>query len=179
MKIGIQALLFLGIQSSLSSTTTTTTTLAFSPSSNIISINASSKTSSKTLLQLQPKHYNHNENVKKNQTSNIFSSLLHENVKNIMTTATMAAAIWVSPLMLIHPDVGVTSNQMIHNNFVADAKEMASGSGSRVNKDPESLLRYGLPIPKDKEVRYVYIIIIIIVVVVVHIIIIVYIYSML
>ena len=156
MKIGIQALLFLGIQSSLSSTTTTTTTLAFTPSSNIISINASSssKTSSKTLLQLQPKHYNHNENVKKNQTSNIFSSLLlHENVKNIMTTATMAAAIWVSPLMLIHPDVGITSNQMIHNNFVADAKEMASGSGSRVNKDPESLLRYGLPIPKDKEVR--------------------------
>jgi len=30
---------------------------------------------------------------------------------------------------------------------------MASGSGSRVNKDPESLLRLGLPIPKDKEVR--------------------------
>jgi hypothetical protein len=34
---------------------------------------------------------------------------------------------------------------------VANAKEMASGSGSRVNKDPESLLRYGLPI-QNKEV---------------------------
>jgi len=32
------------------------------------------------------------------------------------------------------------------------AKEMASGTGSRVNKDPESLLRYGLPI-QNKEVR--------------------------
>jgi hypothetical protein len=33
------------------------------------------------------------------------------------------------------------------------AKEMASGSGSRVNKDAESLLRLGLPI-KDKEVSW-------------------------
>jgi hypothetical protein len=33
----------------------------------------------------------------------------------------------------------------------AVAKEMASGSGSRVNKDPESLLRYGLPI-NNKDV---------------------------
>jgi hypothetical protein len=35
--------------------------------------------------------------------------------------------------------------------MTAHAKEMASGSGSRVNKDPESLLRYGLPI-SNKEV---------------------------
>lgn len=35
---------------------------------------------------------------------------------------------------------------------MANAKEMASGTGSRVNKDPESLLRYGLPID-NKEVR--------------------------
>lgn len=41
----------------------------------------------------------------------------------------------------------------IRTSVVADAKEMASGSGSRVNKDPESLLRLGLPIPKDKELR--------------------------
>jgi hypothetical protein len=34
---------------------------------------------------------------------------------------------------------------------VAVAKEMASASGSRVNKDAESLLRYGLPI-NNKEV---------------------------
>jgi hypothetical protein len=36
----------------------------------------------------------------------------------------------------------------------AFAREMASGSGSRVNKDPESLLRYGLPI-SNPEVRLV------------------------
>lgn len=41
----------------------------------------------------------------------------------------------------------------IRTSVVVQAKEMASASGSRVNKDPESLLRYGLPIPKDKEVR--------------------------
>jgi len=37
-------------------------------------------------------------------------------------------------------------------SYTAMAKEMASGSGSRVNKDPESLLRLGLPI-NNKEVR--------------------------
>ena len=35
--------------------------------------------------------------------------------------------------------------------MTAQAKEMASGTGSRVNKDAESLLRYGLPI-NNKEV---------------------------
>lgn len=35
---------------------------------------------------------------------------------------------------------------------VSYAKEMASGSGARVNKDADSLLRYGLPI-QNKEVR--------------------------
>jgi hypothetical protein len=42
--------------------------------------------------------------------------------------------------------------QQIQSSVMADAKEMASGSGSRVNKDAESLLRLGLPIPKAKEV---------------------------
>jgi hypothetical protein len=40
---------------------------------------------------------------------------------------------------------------MVLASRTANAKEMASGSGSRVNKDPESLLRYGLPI-SNKEV---------------------------
>ena len=35
--------------------------------------------------------------------------------------------------------------------FVASAKDKASATGSRVNKDPESLLRLGLPI-NNKEV---------------------------
>lgn len=80
-------------------------------------------------------------------------------MKNIMSSTFMAVALWSSP-----PSALLSSNNDISNNFlmnneivrttlVADAKEMASGSGSRVNKDPESLLRLGLPIPKDKEIR--------------------------
>jgi hypothetical protein len=41
---------------------------------------------------------------------------------------------------------------VVQTHRAAFAKEMASGSGSRVNKDAESLLRYGLPI-QNKEVR--------------------------
>ena len=43
------------------------------------------------------------------------------------------------------------NNNNLLNDRVVSAKEMASGSGSRVNKDADSLLRYGLPI-KSKEV---------------------------
>lgn len=53
----------------------------------------------------------------------------------------VAASIWSSPVLPFAPDM---SN-------VAVAKEMASASGSRVNKDADSLLRYGLPI-NNKEV---------------------------
>ena len=41
---------------------------------------------------------------------------------------------------------------LVDHSTMASAKEKASGTGSRVNKDPESLLRLGLPI-KNKEVR--------------------------
>lgn len=51
---------------------------------------------------------------------------------------------------------GLPNNMEAPYHFpTAMAKEMASGSGSRVNKDPESLLRYGLPIDnKDVSVCY-------------------------
>lgn len=45
-----------------------------------------------------------------------------------------------------------TMPAFVTNTVSVSAKEMASGSGSRVNKDAESLLRLGLPI-KNKEVR--------------------------
>lgn len=45
-----------------------------------------------------------------------------------------------------------TNNLISWNSNRVEAREMASGSGSRVNKDAESLLRYGLPI-QSKEVR--------------------------
>ena len=53
-------------------------------------------------------------------------------------------------MMQQHSDMTLQQPQYM-SNIVANAKEMASGSGSRVNKDPESLLRYGLPI-KNNEV---------------------------
>lgn len=83
---------------------------------------------------------------------------IQKGMNGVIATTCMAAAIWASPSAIIGSiDSTDFSNNMIVNEVrsasVADAKEMASASGSRVNKDPESLLRYGLPIPKDKEIR--------------------------
>jgi len=58
-----------------------------------------------------------------------------------------AATLWSAPVANM-PVLQPTPE----TSFVANAKEMASGTGSRVNKDAESLLRYGLPI-KNNEVR--------------------------
>jgi len=78
-------------------------------------------------------------------------------MQKTVTTAAVAASLWSAPAFLDsnsfnNPDVMMTQTG---SSTVAMAKEMASGSGSRVNKDPESLLRYGLPI-NNKEVRYSY-----------------------
>jgi hypothetical protein len=62
--------------------------------------------------------------------------------KALATTFLVTASLWSAP--------AVTSS--VFPNQQAMAKEMASGSGARVNKDAESLLRYGLPI-NNKEVR--------------------------
>jgi len=66
-----------------------------------------------------------------------------------VVSALVAGSVWTSSLgnpvdLALHRDD-------IAQVTVAYAKEKASGTGSRVNKDPESLLRYGLPIPKSKE----------------------------
>ena len=68
--------------------------------------------------------------------------------RQALGTAAVTASLWAAPAFL-SPAVPQFAAQS-----TAVAKEMASGSGSRVNKDPESLLRYGLPI-KNKEVRVV------------------------
>eukprot|EP00584_Thalassiosira_punctigera_P015744 CAMPEP_0172554080 /NCGR_PEP_ID=MMETSP1067-20121228/53109_1 /TAXON_ID=265564 ORGANISM="Thalassiosira punctigera, Strain Tpunct2005C2" /NCGR_SAMPLE_ID=MMETSP1067 /ASSEMBLY_ACC=CAM_ASM_000444 /LENGTH=466 /DNA_ID=CAMNT_0013342389 /DNA_START=166 /DNA_END=1566 /DNA_ORIENTATION=+ len=76
-------------------------------------------------------------------------------IKGALSGMSLAAALWAAPATMAGP---MTSNfpSSSGNNViaasVAGAKEMASGSGTRVNKDPESLLRYGLPI-NNKEVR--------------------------
>jgi len=70
--------------------------------------------------------------------------------------AALAAAVWSAPASVLGPRTTASSSNVesVWNGaaLVASAKEQASGSGSRVNKDPESLLRLGLPI-NNKEVR--------------------------
>ena len=57
--------------------------------------------------------------------------------------AALASLLLLSPLQMIAPPA-------LHT--VVQARELASGSGSKVNKDPLSLLRLGLP-GQPKEVR--------------------------
>eukprot|EP00908_Phaeocystis_cordata_P010272 Transcript_21119.p1 GENE.Transcript_21119~~Transcript_21119.p1 ORF type:complete len:440 (-),score=200.53 Transcript_21119:143-1366(-) len=58
--------------------------------------------------------------------------------------AALASLLLLSPLQMIAPPALQTQ--------VVQAKELASGSGSKVNKDPLSLLRLGLP-GQPKEIR--------------------------
>lgn len=82
---------------------------------------------------------------------------IQDNVKSVIAATVLAGSLWASPSAVVSTIGSGDGSPMwldgITSSVVADAKEMASGSGSRVNKDPESLLRYGLPIPKDKEIR--------------------------
>jgi hypothetical protein len=78
-----------------------------------------------------------------------------KSMRSIFTaTSFLTVGWWLSsvavPYLPQSYDSNTNFNPIVLN--VANAKEMASGSGSRVNKDPESLLRYGLPI-QNKEVR--------------------------
>ena len=81
-------------------------------------------------------------------------------MKQWTMAAFVASAIWASPAAMApyyilqqndHGNGQVQDNSIVSVMGIASAKEKASGSGSRVNKDPESLLRYGLPI-QNKEV---------------------------
>lgn len=96
-----------------------------------------------------------------------FLRTAEEHVKSAFAATFLAGAIWTAPSAFVavtdnqydpnhhhtHHQPSFFLNERIRSSVVAEAKEMASGSGSRVNKDAESLLRYGLPIPKDKEIR--------------------------
>ena len=71
-----------------------------------------------------------------------------DSVAKVFAVTVLSAFLWSSPLITSQPHdrhirFGLDKN-------IAIAKEMASGSGSRVNKDPESLLRYGLPIDNQE-----------------------------
>jgi hypothetical protein len=71
----------------------------------------------------------------------------------------MTATLWGSPALLAEQALNsqqhlppMVSHMLVDKSMIANAREKASGTGSRVNKDPESLLRLALPI-KNKEVR--------------------------
>ena len=70
-------------------------------------------------------------------------------------TAAMSALLWGSPGMIAEQatthQLPFGMNEMVEQHVVAGAKDKASATGSRVNKDAESLLRLGLPI-NSKEV---------------------------
>jgi hypothetical protein len=75
-----------------------------------------------------------------------------------VTTCVATAALWTFVPNVVVDNMPAStaaiasSIPQVHlQSSAAHAKEMASGSGSRVNKDAESLLRYGLPI-QNKEV---------------------------
>ena len=69
------------------------------------------------------------------------------NGKNHAAAAALASFLLAAPLS---PDVASTLLPLPIGVPAASARELASGSGSKVNKDPNSLLRLGLPgIPKE------------------------------
>ena len=93
--------------------------------------------------------------TKPSQNENIIVDTLEAvdaTVKGAISGMALAAALWVAPATIAGPVTSHFPGNNVIASSVASAKEMASGSGTRVNKDPESLLRYGLPI-NNKEVR--------------------------
>jgi cyclophilin family peptidyl-prolyl cis-trans isomerase len=83
-----------------------------------------------------------------------FVSILKETreyATRAVASALVAGALWAAPAATTHV-VWPIHHSWFATTSIASAKEMASASGSRVNKDAESLLRYGLPI-NNKEIR--------------------------
>ena len=108
---------------------TSTTTDAFSP----LTPQSASRYGTSSALQASA-----NENEFSLET-------LSRNVGKVVASAAVSAALWGS-------DLAPFAQQQMMQVQPVQAVEKASGSGSRVNKDAESLLRYGLPI-QNKEVR--------------------------
>jgi len=104
-----------------------------------------------------------NPSLNTRQTTSLQAELNNNNnIKNVFTNfyaiAAMSAFLWGSPTMLAEQasthqyQFPFGLNNVIEQNVMANAQDKASATGSRVNKDPESLLRLGLPI-NNKEVR--------------------------
>jgi len=124
---------------------------------NPLSSSSSSSSSTFNIQQKQATTLQATEH--NNDESRIDVGFFNKNsMTNCFATAAMSALLWVSPAMLAEQtstaqyQLPLGLNNAIERNFVADAQDKASATGSRVNKDAESLLRLGLPI-KNKEVR--------------------------
>jgi hypothetical protein len=111
-----------------------TVTVAFAPSS--IDGRRSSASTTTTQLSVEPSH----------------SSSSQQWIGKAVTMAAVTVSLWATPSIVAEQ----MPQWLIYNNnnpFVALAVEKASGTGSRVNKDADSLLRLALPI-NNKEVRH-------------------------
>jgi len=101
----------------------------------------------------QQQHDDNDDNHNNNNNNN--NNNLLDQAKNLVGVALTSSLIWASPALLVGSGLFMQSSSSpppLPLQVVALAKEKASGSGSRVNKDADSLLRYGLPIT-NKEVR--------------------------
>lgn len=137
---------------------------SFLPSPNLNHLNPKINTATintiNNALFLSPKPTESKDKIPKTEKSlqtTLFTSLLATMLFTIMPTPPTIDVTSVQQQQQLAVGLGenrvVVKKQVnVNNNFVVNAKEMASGTGSRVNKDPESLLRYGLPI-NNKEVR--------------------------
>ena len=88
--------------------------------------------------------------------SSSLSAPFQKHLQKAFATILVTATLWSAPAFLVSNTGDSIPSWLLldsqKSSVTAVAKEMASGSGSRVNKDPESLLRLGLPI-NNKEVR--------------------------
>lgn len=99
--------------------------------------------------------HRHRPNTPNNKNHHDRTRSLPHLVQRTMATLWMTATLWTAPaaLMQVVPSGSFADNPYVSiSTSIVHAKEMASGTGSRVNKDPNSLLRLGLPI-SNKEVR--------------------------
>lgn len=142
----------LAITWSVASTVMTTPTLAFVP--NVVTTNTATNAMTFSHSRLLA-HHNHHNDVKSSENNIKSNNNVFVNAMKQWTMAAMVATtIWASPAAMAPfaaTHAVFQDNAIINTMGVASAKDKASGSGSRVNKDPESLLRYGLPI-QNKEV---------------------------
>jgi cyclophilin family peptidyl-prolyl cis-trans isomerase len=109
--------------------------------------NGFSQPNSQTSTTLAKKGYNEEERMKPMGPGDLLGKAC--------AMAMMTTLLWGAPSLVaqqVYQQIESTSPPPMIQMVMANAKEKASGSGSRVNKDAESLLRYGLPI-KNKEVR--------------------------